>query len=155
MVSTNQLKFIKYFLIVILSIGLYFTWLQKDKFEELFQKYKEKSAKFKEKTDQLKQKTDKLTQEIELLQQDLDKSKKTKTIICIEENKTKSEIIKIILPDTKIDYSKIIPKVDYKNIDLKLTNKNTQEDNIKITPNITLDEENKIDKIEVQIKTKF
>ena len=127
MVSTNQLKFIKYFLIVILSIGLYFTWLQKDKFEN---------------------KTDKLTQKIEKLKQDLEESQKI--------NNEKNKTINIILPDTKTDYSKIIPKINYDNIDLKLTNNNTtKEDAYQISPNITLDDDNKIDSIELKVKTKF
>ena len=133
MVSTNQLKFIKYFLIVILSIGLYFTWLQKDKFEATSEK--------------LKTKTDKLKEKIKQLKLDIINSKQ----LNLEQKE-----LNIILPKDKIDYSKIIPKINYDNIDLKLTNKDEKkEDNIQISPNISLDEGNKIEKIEVKVQTKF
>ena len=93
MALTKQLKFIKYFLIVFLTIGLYFP-----------------------------------------------------------EDKT----IKIVLPDIKTDYSQIIPKIDSEDIDLKLSDKDVNKENdIKFTPNITFDEDKNIEKIEIQLETKF
>lgn len=70
----------------------------------------------------------------------------------LEQNKT----IKIILPDIKTDYSQIIPKIDYEDIALKLSDKDTkQKYDITFMPNITFDENKKIEKIEIKLETKF
>lgn len=135
------MKFVKYILIIILSIGLYFTWFEKTNIENKSNKFKEKIYKLEDK--------------IKNLQNDLKKSKQVINKIYIENNNTKNQTINIILPDTKMDYSTIIPEVDYKNINLKLTNKEKKRDDVKFVPNITFDKNKKIDKIELQIKTKF
>jgi len=129
-------KFVKYITIIILSIGLYFTWLQKDKFENT--------------TLKLKEKTQKLKQKIQNLKNDLEEQYSKKNHQTIQP----IQPIKIILPKEKIDYLDIIPKINYTDLDLKkIEDKNNE--NIKITPNITFDENKDIDKIEVKIQTKF
>ena len=133
------MKFIKYILIIILSIGLYFTWLQKDKFEA-------KVKKLQVTIDKLHTQTKKLKQNLQNIKQNTKK----------EDDKNRSiKTIKIILPNNKIDYSKLIPKQDY-NISLKpITNKKKNE-NTKILPSVELDKKtHKIEKIEVNIRTKF
>ena len=90
---TNQLKYIKYFLIVLLTIGLYFP---------------------------------------------------------------EDKITKIILPDIKTNYSQIIPEIDSEDIDLKLSDEDTnKKDDIIFTSNITFDEDKKVERIGIQLKTKF
>ena len=106
MVLTSQLKYVKYFLIVILAVGLYFT--------------------------QLKAKITNLPQDFKSPEEE-----------SIEQSKT----IKILLPDIKIDY---------KDINLKLSDEDTnKKDDIIFTSNITFDEDKKVERIGIQLKTKF
>ena len=140
MVSNSHTRFIKYVLIIILAIGLYFTWLQRDKFEAKIKKLQTKIDKLHNQTKKLKQKLQSVKQVKKIK---VDKNQSIKTI-------------KIVLPNNKIDYSKVIPKVDY-NLNLNKMNLDTkQSEKVKILPSITLDKQtHKIDKIEVNIKTKF
>ena len=133
------MKIVKYIAIIILSIGLYFTWLQKDKFEN-------KSLELKEKTQELKQK-------IQTLKKDLEKQYSKKIEKTIPQNQP-IKTIKIILPKEQIDYLDIIPDVNYSDFNLKKVEKIDDED-IKITPNIRFDDNKDIDKIELKIQTKF
>jgi len=135
-VSTNTTRFIKYSLIIILSIGLYFTWLQKDKFEA--------------NSLNLKEKTQKLKQEIQTLKDNLDKVYSKKTNQPVNAKQT----IEIVLPEDKKEYENIIQEVNYKDLDFRKID-DKQTDDIKIIPNITLDENQEINKVEVQIQTKF
>ena len=130
MVSTNQLRTIKYILIVILSIGLYFTWLQKDKFENT-------TLKLKEKTKELKLK-------IQNLKNDLERKYSQKT----------TKTVEIIIPKEKKNYLDIISDINYTDLDFKKSD-NINNSNIKIKPNIQLDDNKDIEKVEVKIQTKF
>jgi hypothetical protein len=140
------LKILKYSIISVLLVILYFIWLDKNYFYNSFSNQKEKNLK--------------LINEIKLLnkkllnqEEDIKKLKKQKKII-IYKNKKAKKAIKIILPKNNIDYSKLIPKEEYDFMDNKKT-KIKIEETVKIVPSITLDEENKVDTIKVNIKTKF
>ena len=142
------MKILKYSIISVLLVILYFIWLDKNYFYNSFFNQKEKNLQ--------------LINEIKLLnkkllnqQEDIKKLKKQKQKkIIVYKNKKEKKAIKIILPKNNIDYSKLIPKEEYNFMD----NKNTKIQNdkkVKIMPSITLDEENKVDTIKVNIKTKF
>ena len=129
-------EIVKYITIIILSIGLYFTWLQKDKFEANSLYLKEKNQKLKEK--------------IQTLKEDLEKK--------YSQNCTHTESInqpiKIILPKYKKVYEDVIPTVSYKDLDFKKTKDEIKED-VKIIPNISFGNDKEINKVEIKIQTKF
>ena len=133
LVSTNTTRFIKYSLIIVLSIGLYFTWLQKDKFEATSLK--------------LKEKTQKLNQKIKTLKNNLQKSYLEKT----------NQKIEIILPEEKKNYEDMIPKQNYKDLDFRKDEilPSLKLKGMEVKPNITFDENKDIDKVEVKIEKKF
>ena len=148
----NNIKIIKYILIIILSISLYFTWFYKKCLEEESCKLQKKIVKLQKKLNNLKSQTMqecKLKQKIQHLEQKIKQ---------VETNASKQsvpkKVIKIILPETKIDYSKIVPKVDYKDINLSIEKKKSKED-MEVIPNITFDKDKKIDTIKVNFKTTF
>jgi len=142
------LKILKYSIISVLLVILYFIWLDKNYFHNSFSNQKEKNLKLKTEIKLLNKKL--LNQ-----QEDIKKLKKQKQKkIIVYKNKKAKEAIRIILPKNNIDYSKIIPKEEYDFMD----NKNTKiknEETVRIIPSITLDEENKVDVIQLNIKTKF
>ena len=142
------MKILKYSIISVLLVILYFIWLDKNYFHNSFSNQKEKNLKLKTEIKLLNKKL--LNQ-----QEDIKKLKKQKQKkIIVYKNKKAKEAIRIILPKNNIDYSKIIPKEEYDFMD----NKNTKiknEETVRIIPSITLDEENKVDVIQLNIKTKF
>jgi len=142
------LKILKYSIISVLLVILYFIWLDKNYFYNSFSNQKEKNLQL---INEIKLLNKKLLDQHE----DIKKLKKQKQKkIIVYKNKKAKKAIKIILPKNNIDYSKLIPKEEYDFID----NKNTKiknEETVKIVPSITLDEENNVDTIKVNIKTKF
>ena len=142
------MKILKYSIISVLLVILYFIWLDKNYFYNSFSNQKEKNLQL---INEIKLLNKKLLDQHE----DIKKLKKQKQKkIIVYKNKKAKKAIKIILPKNNIDYSKLIPKEEYDFID----NKNTKiknEETVKIVPSITLDEENNVDTIKVNIKTKF
>ena len=147
MVLTNTLSFIKYSVISILLVVLYFVWLDKNYFSNSLENKKEQNSRLVTKNKLLNNKLLNKNNEIEKL-----KLLKQKKVIVYK--KAKQKVIKIILPTDNIDYSKIIKKEKYDFIYNKNI-KQKEEENIKITPSITFDEENNVDTVKVNIKTKF
>ena len=139
------MKILKYSIISVLLVILYFIWLDKNYFYNSFSNQKEKNLQLINEIKLLNKKLLDQHEDIKKL-----KKQKQKKIIVYKNKKA----IKIILPKNNIDYSKLIPKEEYNFMD----NKNTKQKNdekVKIMPSITLDEENKVDTIKVNIKTKF
>jgi hypothetical protein len=123
------LKFVKYILIIILSIGLYFTWFHKQK----------TISQLKNKIEKLKIQLQKTKLKYQILKKDYPKEK----------------VIKLILPNTKKNYSTIPINQDL-NIN-KLDLKSTQQKNndMQIVPSVELDKHHKVQKVQIELKTKF
>jgi len=116
------LKFVKYILIIILSIGLYFTWYKQQK----------------------------IINSLELKIQKLQSKYKY-----LKKNYPKEKVIKLILPKSKKDYSTIPTNQDFNidKLDLKSTKK--KDDDVQIVPSVELDKHHKVQKVQIELKTKF
>lgn len=67
---------------------------------------------------------------------------------------TKQNKIVIVLPENENNYTKVIPKIDYK--DIKLEKDTQKEENLKISPEVFIDkDERKINGGKINIETKF
>jgi len=143
------LRILKYSIISVLLVILYFLWLEKNYFYNSLNNTNQKNISL---NNQIKSLNNKLIQK----QNDIKKLKQKEKIAKLKEkNKVEKKVIKIILPKNDIDYSKIIPKEEY-NLEENYYNKKiNKKDDIKIVPSITLDEQNNVDIIKVNIKTKF
>jgi hypothetical protein len=144
------LSFIKYSIISALLVLLYFVWLDKNYFYNSFKTQKEKNTQL---TKQIKLLNNKLQQKQEEIQKLI---KEKKDLLHIQKKvKNNKKVIKIILPKDDLNYSNIIPNEKYDFIDNKNTIIKDDEDDLKIIPSISLDEENKVDAVKVNIETKF
>ena len=143
------MRILKYSIISVLLVILYFLWLEKNYFYNSLNNTNQKNISL---NNQIKSLNNKLIQK----QNDIKKLKQKEKIAKLKEkNKVEKKVIKIILPKNDIDYSKIIPKEEY-NLEENYYNKKiNKKDDIKIVPSITLDEQNNVDIIKVNIKTKF
>ena len=170
------MKLIIYTLIVVLSIGVYFVNSLYNKqllinhnlqqnikiLQDELSKCNIVNKKYKAKIESLqtenKNSKNCLTKEKSMLIKEIKQCYKKYNNLLVKQAQYKehNKTVKIILPKTKIDYSKIIPKVDYCNIDLE-KGKIKQDDssNIKLIPNITFDKDKKIDSVNLKIETKF
>ena len=144
------MSFIKYSIISALLVLLYFVWLDKNYFYNSFKTQKEKNTQL---TKQIKLLNNKLQQKQEEIQNLI---KEKKDLLHIQKKvKNNKKVIKIILPKDDLNYSNIIPNEKYDFIDNKNTIIKDDEDDLKIIPSISLDEENKVDAVKVNIETKF
>jgi hypothetical protein len=146
------LSFIKYSIISVLLVVLYFVWLEKNHFYNSFLNLKEQNNKLQTQIKLLDKEL--LTQKENIKKLKLQKQKK---VIVYKQAKTKhKKVVKIILPKDNINYSQIIPKQKYDILqkDLKSTIEQ-KDDDIKITPSITFNEKKEVDAIKLDIKTKF
>jgi len=150
-VLTNTLSFIKYSVISILLVVLYFVWLDKNYFSNSYKNQRNNNS-------QLQKQIKILNQQLLIKDNEIKKLKllKQKEVIIYKKVKQKNKkAIKIILPKNNIDYSKIIPKEDYNFIDKNKVKNTKESDKVKITPSVTFDDQNNVDTIKVNIKTKF
>jgi predicted Holliday junction resolvase-like endonuclease len=140
--STNKLLIFKFILIVILAIGLYYTWLEKTKIQEFSNQLENKIDTLSKELASEKKDT-LLKQRIQELENKLQK---------VQEDKQKE--VKIILPEQKKDYSDIIPKINYDVVpSLK---KEAKEQDLKVTPEVIINKEEKeIDGLKIKVETKF
>jgi len=131
-------KFIKYTLIVILAVSLYFVWFQKQKLDH-------KNLQLTKKIEKQKQKISSLKQTISVLKQELNKKQKIKKI-------------KLVLPKIENDfhYSCDTNLSDFDIIKFKQKRKKKKDNSTQIEPMILLDQsEKKIDGFKINLKTKF
>ena len=82
-----------------------------------------------------------------------------KTVVKNQKQETKVKKVLLIIPNEDKKFSKIIPKIDFKDIDLKsdeATKTKNSQDDIKVNPEIYIDKDTKkLDGAKITIETKF
>lgn len=153
---------VRYSLIIVLIIGLYFFWNEN-------QILKKDILIVNNNLQDLKYENVKLHQEITQLQAKLQSNQSSKISIDQKKVETAKKItqkqtiqskqkILIVLPDDEKQYHQIVPKIEYKNIDLKgdNTTKTKQNDDLRISPELFIDkDEKRVNGARIEIETKF
>ncbi|MFZ9659078.1 MAG: hypothetical protein ACO29X_00800 [Arcobacteraceae bacterium] len=82
-----------------------------------------------------------------------------KTVVKNQKQETQVKKVLLIIPNEDKKFSKIIPKIDFKDIDLKsdeTTKAKNSKDDIKVNPEVYIDKDTKkLDGAKITIETKF
>lgn len=135
----------KYILIVILAIGLYWTWIEKERIAQNTHELKIQLLNLKHSVQSDLEKTKEKYKELEKQNEQLEKQ-------------IQHQEIKIVFPRSKDDFTKIIKKENdiIKDINLSQEIKESNDDQIKIRPEVFIDKEEKtLEGVKINIETKF
>lgn len=154
----------KYILITTLVVGIFVLWEQNQTLKrdckiikQELEKTKASNANLQKiiltKNQQLKQKIASQTTKINHLELE------NKMVVKNQKQETQVKKVLFIIPNEDKKFSKIIPKIDFKDIDLKSDEttkaKNSKED-IKVNPEVYIDKDTKkLDGAKITIETKF
>ncbi len=151
-----------YILVTILVVGLYFLWSENDIL-------KKNIVSLNKNLQDIQQENLSLHKKLIELQEKLQSSKSFKASLDKETQIIKKAVQKqttqakqkilIVLPEEEKQYHQIVPKIEYKNIDLKDDNNTAKEknrDDLKISPELFIDkDEKKLNGARIEIETKF
>jgi|GEM_PF-3599544 hypothetical protein len=152
---------IRYSLIAILLLAICLLWNENKKLQETHIELLTQLDIVNQTNQDLKDEITKINKQISKQIEPLTRSKQTQNSITKEAElpPMDQKKIMIVLPPDEKNYPKIIQKIDFKDIDLKLDetskNKNTKEE-IKVNPEVYIDKETKkFDGARITIETKF
>ncbi len=154
----------KYILITTLVVGIFVLWEQNQTLKrdckiikQELEKTKASNANLQKiiltKNQQLKQKIASQATKINHLELE------NKTVVKNQKQETQVKKVLLIIPNEDKKFSKIIPKIDFKDIDLKsdeTTKAKNSKDDIKVNPEVYIDKDTKkLDGAKITIETKF
>ena len=154
----------KYILITTLVVGIFVLWEQNQTLKrdckiikQELEKTKASNANLQKiiltKNQQLKQKIASQATKINHLELE------NKTVVKNQKQETQVKKVLFIIPNEDKKFSKIIPKIDFKDIDLKsdeTTKAKNSKDDIKVNPEVYIDKDTKkLDGAKITIETKF
>ena len=153
--------FVRYSLVGVLLLGLYLLWDENQSLKSTLTQVTNQLNITEDKNQKLQQILIEKEQKLKIINAKIKNNNSTKvnqssvTVPPIIKQKSTKEIV-IVLPEKETNYSKIIPKIDYKNIPLDKEQTNKTKDEIKINPEVFIDkDEKKINGGKIQIETKF